>query len=457
MNSWIYFPFLMGWSLNVYTNKFFQRIQPVNQLAKDVDQQANQSISEQPEPFSIALEELRNALDKLQTSEKELRQQNEELLKTRYRLEAECQRYQELFEFAPDGYLVTDTLGTIQEVNQAAALLLNTSPKFIVGKPLCIFIADSCRRLFRNELARLRQFHQSQEWIVQIQPKDGLSFDAALTVAMVCNQDHQPVTLRWLLRDITARRQAQLQIQRIQFQNLQLVEASRLKSQFLGMMSHELRTPMNAILGFSQLLLRQFQQQSSNSQQAKIAERILKNAKHLLRLIEDILDFSRMEAERFELKRECFDVSQLVTATVEEFRAEAEQKHLELQVNLEVSHPQVVNDSTRLRQILTNLLSNAIKFTESGWVVVRVEEIDSDRLAFSILDTGIGIAESELALIFREFRQVNQTISREYEGTGLGLAIVDALVHLMNGSITVESQVGIGSIFRVELPRQLPA
>lgn len=183
-----------------------------------------------------------------------------------------------------------------------------------------------------------------------------------------------------------------------------------------------------------------------------MVERILSSAKRLLVLIEDILDFSKLEAGRLELNLTEFNLADLVTKTVEELNCLAQQKHLALDVYINLQNPNVINDSDRVRQILVNLLSNAIKFTDIGKVNVEVLEIQ-ERVMLLVKDTGIGISEADLKNIFQEFRQVNQCLTRKHGGTGLGLAIVDQFVRLMQGSITVESKLGEGSTFRVELPR----
>ncbi len=242
------------------------------------------------------------------------------------------------------------------------------------------------------------------------------------------------------------------QRQQLQLQNLQLLEAARMKSQFLATMSHELRTPMNAVIGFSQLLLRQ-RQTPLTPQQSDMLERILNNAKHLLTLINEILDLSKIEAGRLELKLEAFNLVSLLKTTSDELRALADEKHLALRIHADLQNPNIINDSVRLRQILVNLLSNAIKFTDNGSVEVKVKEISPNRLLLTIKDTGIGIAEDDLEHIFEEFRQLDQTITRRYSGTGLGLAITKSLVELMQGTIDVESQLGQGTTFRIELPR----
>jgi PAS domain S-box-containing protein len=242
------------------------------------------------------------------------------------------------------------------------------------------------------------------------------------------------------------------QRQQLQLNNLQLLEAARLKSQFLATMSHELRTPMNAVIGFSQLLLRQ-RQNPLTSKQADMLERILNNGKHLLAMINEILDLSKIEAGRLELKLETFNLMTLIRGTVDELRSLADEKQLALHIHDTLQNANVINDSVRLRQIFVNLVSNAIKFTENGSIEIEVKEISSERLEITVIDTGIGIAEDELEHIFEEFRQIDQTITRKYAGTGLGLAITKSLIQLMQGTIEVESQLGQGSAFRIELPR----
>ncbi|MBD2021417.1 response regulator, partial [Leptolyngbya sp. FACHB-36] len=242
-------------------------------------------------------------------------------------------------------------------------------------------------------------------------------------------------------------RELERQRHQIELQNLQLREAAQLKSQFIATMSHELRTPMTAVIGFSQLLLRQNKLQP---QQKDMVERILNNGKNLLALINDILDLSKIEAGRLQFRLEQINLEHLARSATEELRSLAQQKNLPLSIEISLSNPIVVNDSTRLRQVLVNLLSNAIKFTETGCVRVIVEELDSDKVSLTVLDTGIGIAKADLQHIFEEFRQADQGLSKRFAGTGLGLSISDLLIRLMHGRILVESELGKGSMFRVE-------
>ncbi|MEH2060216.1 MAG: ATP-binding protein [Nostoc sp.] len=244
------------------------------------------------------------------------------------------------------------------------------------------------------------------------------------------------------------------QQQQIQMQNFKLLEASRLKSLFLATMSHELRTPMNAIIGFSQILLRpKFGQLTQ--QQADMVQRILNNGKHLLMLLNEVLDFSKLEAGRLDLKGEIFDVSKVINLAVDEMRSLADAKNLSLLVRNDLRNASVFNDPVRIKQILINLLSNAIKFTEHGEIWVEVKELPGNRLAIIVRDTGIGIPPRDFKHIFEAFRQVDQTITRKYPGTGLGLAIIDSLVRMMGGKIFIESKLEVGSMFKIELPRQI--
>ncbi|MBD2771930.1 ATP-binding protein [Iningainema tapete] len=257
-------------------------------------------------------------------------------------------------------------------------------------------------------------------------------------------------------QEIIIRQNQEIEVQRqqIELQNLKLIEASRVKSQFLTTISHELRTPMNAIIGFSQLLLR-LKCGELSRQQIDMLERILKNGKNLLILINEILDFSRLEAGKLDIKPEIFDLVKVIDGVVQEMRPLAEEKNLTLMLKTELPNPIVFNDPTRVQQMLINLLSNAIKFTDCGNVEVEVKELPGNKLAIAVKDTGIGIAPKDIKSIFEAFRQVDQSTTRKYPGTGLGLPVVKALVQMMSGKIIVESKLNEGSIFQIQLPRQI--
>jgi PAS domain S-box-containing protein len=252
---------------------------------------------------------------------------------------------------------------------------------------------------------------------------------------------------------IRQREEIENQRQQIQQQNLQLLQAAQLKSQFLNTVSHELRTPMNAIIGFSQLLLRQ-QKQLLTSQQKDMVTRIFNNGKNLLVLINDLLDLAKIETGRTQLEIEEFDLANLVISVALEFGDRVTEKNLAMSVSACLLDRYIVNDKSRLRQVLVNLISNAVKFTHEGRVYVEVREVRGDRLIITVGDTGIGICETELPQIFDKFHQVDRTTTRQYPGTGLGLAITASLVKMMNGTISAHSHKGKGSRFTIELPRQ---
>lgn len=432
--------------------KLIKQLETVDHQVDRLFQSADKASS--PNTFSEYLMALSNALDELKVIEEEVCQQNQQLSEARQALELERKRYQELFELAPDGYLITDNHGTIQEANCAAVTLLKIEKKYVVGKTLINFVVEEHRDVFRSLLLQLQSVDQVREWEIPLVASNGDRFEAALTIVAVKTESGETIALRWLVRDITNRKQIEAQLRAIQHQNLELIESDRLKEQFISTMSHELRTPLTAILGFSDLLLRQFHRQFP-PHQSKLIERIFENGRHLLSLIEDILDFSNLRANRIELQLETFDLNELVALTIEEMRSLSAQKKLALQTHFSEPSLTIVNDRKRVKQILVNLISNAIKFTNSGSVYVQVHSGKPGRIAIVVQDTGIGIDDTNFDSIFEEFRQVNQTSTRQHGGTGLGLAITKALTQLMGGEITVQSKLGLGTTFTVELPNRV--
>jgi PAS domain S-box-containing protein len=226
--------------------------------------------------------------------------------------------------------------------------------------------------------------------------------------------------------------------------------ADRLKSAFLATMSHELRTPLNSIIGFTGIIL-QGLAGPLTEEQGKQLGMVRGSARHLLDLINDVLDLSKIEAGQLEVRREPFDLAASIAQVVEIVRPLAEAKGLALSACIDSDVGEIVGDRRRVEQILLNLLQNGLKFTDAGQVELHAERVGG-QVRLRVRDSGIGIREEDLASLFQPFSQIDTGLTRQHEGTGLGLAICRRLTHLMGGEITAESEWGRGSTFQVSLP-----
>ena len=231
-----------------------------------------------------------------------------------------------------------------------------------------------------------------------------------------------------------------------------LREHDRLKSAFVSNITHELRTPLNVIIGLCQLLQRDSQLPLAPLQNEAVF-RMERNARSLLELVNDLLDYSRLEAGRAALHLEKLDVREVVREIVEDYSAEIKDKRIDLRTEIADDLGPVLMDRHKLSQVISNLLENAIKFTMAGAVTIRCVPVDEERWRLDVSDTGIGISRDALAFIFDEFRQVDDRLARSYGGTGLGLAITRKIVELMQGEIAVESKPEQGSSFSIIWPR----
>ena len=262
-------------------------------------------------------------------------------------------------------------------------------------------------------------------------------------------------------RALTALRQAHAELeQRVEERTAELVRANerleemdRLKSQFLATISHELRTPLNSVIGFAGILKQELAGPLNDEQQRQLSM-VLGSGKHLLSLINDLLDLSRIEAGKVELESDTFDFVEVVDEVVQNLEPMARQKQLRLTNDLPRPTIEMVGDRKRCYQVLLNLTNNALKFTQQGEVKITAQP-QGDCLRVSVLDTGIGIKPEQMGLLFEAFRQLDGAAKRVYEGTGLGLHLCRRLLRLMRGEISVQSEFGKGSCFSFILPRNL--
>src|SRR6267378_2157848 len=238
----------------------------------------------------------------------------------------------------------------------------------------------------------------------------------------------------------------------LQRQHLALEQASQLKSQFLANMSHEFRTPLNAILGYTSMLLQGVSGDMPPAQRNKML-RVDSNARHLLSIINDILDISRIEAGKMPLHVEDFEVPALIAELLEEVEPLIQKAKLQVLTDLRHAGPLVRSDRQKVKQIVLNLLTNGIKFTPQGEVKV-IARVDEDEVRISVQDTGIGIAVQDYEKVFEDFRQADSSVTREYGGAGLGLAICRRLARMLDGRIELESRLAVGSTFTLVIPRR---
>ena len=234
--------------------------------------------------------------------------------------------------------------------------------------------------------------------------------------------------------------------------NLALFESNKLKGDFLATMSHELRTPLNSILGFSDVLL---SNDGLNDKQRRWVANIQTGGQKLLALVNDLLDLAKIEAGKMQVRIDQFRFQDICESLLNMFRPLAEKKNIDLRSQIEPDIPMVRQDLTKMQQILQNLLSNAIKFTPEGGRVTLTAEADTKYLTIQVIDTGVGVAKEEQDLVFQKFRQSGNPMTREHEGTGLGLSIVRELCKLLDGEVTLQSELGRGSTFTIRVPMQL--
>jgi PAS domain S-box-containing protein len=376
-------------------------------------------------------------------------------------------RYRKLLHAVPDAILEVDPEGRITILNEAAERMFGYTRAEFLGLNVETLVPAAMRsghakhRSSYAEHPNTRPMGTGLE--LQGQRKDGSLFPVEISLSP--NWIEGSLHVIASVRDITERKAVEnrlrslreqytaeltLKNEQLEARNREVERANRLKTEFLASMSHELRTPLHTIIGFSELLGEQLEGPLTDKQQRFVGH-ILQDARHLLELINEVLDISKIESGRLELKRETFDFGQCVEEVMAGIRHHAASRNITLE-NQNNFHESLYADRLRLKEILYNLLNNAVKFTPEGGRVWIEAGREGDTLHISVCDTGIGIPEKEQPSIFEKFYQVGDISGGVREGTGLGLPITKHLVELHGGAISVASQPGKGSSFRLVLP-----
>ncbi|MBN1292049.1 MAG: PAS domain S-box protein [Candidatus Latescibacteria bacterium] len=398
------------------------------------------------------------------------RKQTEEQLETSER------KYRELVEYANSIILRWTSDGNITFMNEFGLRFFDYTAEELLGQPVVGTIVPpiesdgrDLRHLMKDIFANIKEYEEN---VNENMRRNGERVWVSWNNRIVAGTEGHVTEVLSVGTDITERKRAEEQIRklhedlqrhaaelecRVEERTAELAialdhaeESDRLKSAFLATMSHELRTPLNSIIGFTGILLMGLVGPLSDEQEKQL-RMVQDSAQHLLDLINDVLDISKIEAGQIDLAREPFDMRMTICKSLEKVTPLAEKKGLAVSAEVISQDCRIVGDRRRLEQILINLLSNAVKFTDRG--EVRIEcKIEGAWLVTRVIDTGIGIRTEDIDSLFKPFRQVDTGITRRYEGTGLGLSICKRLVELMGGDIKVESEWGKGSCFIFTLP-----
>jgi len=378
-------------------------------------------------------------------------------------LSASEARFRHLVEGVKDyAVFMLNPAGRVMTWNAGAERLKGYQSEEIVGQNMALFYEADDRAQHKPELALKTAAEagrsEDEGWRVR---KDGSRFWANVIIAAMRDEAGELAGFANVTRDMTERKQIEAKIlqmnaeleQRVIERTAQLEAANRAKSDFLASMSHELRTPLNAIIGFSEMLS-DGKPGALNPKQSQYIKNVLSSGKHLLVLINDVLDLAKVEAGKMDLYPEPFSVQRAIEEASRLVAPMAQNKNLTIQLQVNPAVDEVTLDLQKFKQVLFNLLSNAVKFTpEGGRIDISASPCQESRLELRVRDTGIGIKPEDLEKLFREFNQLDSGLSRQYSGTGLGLALTRRIVELQQGTIRVESVPGQGSTFIVELPR----
>ncbi|MBN9614835.1 MAG: hypothetical protein BGO25_01535 [Acidobacteriales bacterium 59-55] len=370
-------------------------------------------------------------------------------------------KFRELIENAPDAILQVDPNGKILVANHTAEVMFGYTREELLSKNVDVLVPSAARgrhvehRASFAKSPKVRPMGRGME--LSALRKDGIEIPVEISLSPSQRDDGVNVTA--VIRDVSDRRQTEIQMRSLQENYMVELEARQreaerlnlLKSEFLASMSHELRTPLHTIMGFSELLGEEGEG-ALNSKQKRYLQHIREDSEHLLELINDVLDLSKIEAGAMSLRIEHISLADAVSDAVNAIRPNAIMKSLALESH-DIFKGLVAVDPMRLKEVFYNLLGNAVKFTPKGGKITVQAEEDGQFVRVTIADTGIGIPADKLEQVFEKFYQVGYATSGVREGTGLGLAICKQLIEMHGGSIKIESELGSGSRFHFTVPK----
>ena len=391
--------------------------------------------------FAVACVALATLSIRLRFLRKKMRKialHNEALADRNWELKEAEERVRSLFESQGDLIVLRDADGRISFVNDAYCELAQHPRSALIGSDFTLAVLEQGDTALEPDGTRIHD----QKIAGPLGPRW-----IAWREGLVRSDAGQPAEMQCVGRDVTDRTETERALAEARDQ---ADAANRAKSRFLAMASHEIRTPLNGIIGMSGLLL----DTPLTPEQMTYARAVKTSGDALLSLIEELLDYSKIEAGKIDLEHRPFALAALIEDITELLAPRAQVRQLEIAAYVDERLPmEVIGDAARLRQVLLNLAGNAIKFTSTGGVALIVEPgVSPDEISFLVRDTGIGIAPEAQARIFREFEQADERIARSYGGTGLGLSISERIVKRMGGRITLESKPGVGSTFEVSIP-----